>query len=112
MSENFFFFFLRNTFSYLTSLSCPGHVNLSSPTFGNINLTETIYLLLGNSVKYGCNIIFFHPKLFKITSKPNSYLTSVTRRGLVIPPTVTFPNIDVTQAMAYGYSKKKFIPRF
>ena len=112
MSEKFFFFFLSNTFSYLTSFSRPGHVNPSTPTFGNINLTETIYLLLGNSVKYGCNNIYFYPKPFKIKSKPNSYLTSVTRRGLVIPPAITFPNIDVTQAMAYGYSKKKFRPRF
>ena len=35
-----------STISYLTSLSHPGPVNPSTPTFPNINLTETITNLI------------------------------------------------------------------
>ena len=36
----------QNLFSYLTSLSRRGPVNPSTPTFGNINLTETMTNLI------------------------------------------------------------------
>ena len=41
-----------------------------------------------------------HPKFFKISLKPNSYLTLVSRRCPVSPSTLTFPNIILTQAIA------------
>ena len=41
-----------------------------------------------------------HSKLFKITLKPKFYPTSFSRRGLVNPPSPTFPNINLTQAIA------------
>ena len=98
------------TFSYLTSFSCRGWVNPSTPTFGNIDLTEIIIDLhvawKFNSVKNGWNNVYLHSKPFKITLKPNSYLTSITHRGLVIPPTPTFCNIDGTQTTAYWFSQK------
>ena len=47
----------QKSFSCLKSLSRRGPVNPSTPTFGNINLTEAmnvIFLLLGNSIKNDC----------------------------------------------------------
>ena len=41
-----------------------------------------------------------HSKLFKITLKPKFYPTSFSRRGLVNPPSPTFPNINLMQAIA------------
>ena len=38
-------------------------------------------------------------KLFKTTFQPNSYLTSVSRRGIVNPSSLTFSNINLTQVM-------------
>ena len=41
-----------------------------------------------------------HSKLFKITLEPKLYPKSVSRRGLVNPLSPTFPNINLTQAIA------------
>ena len=42
-----------------------------------------VYFLFGNSIKNDRRNV--HSKPYKITSKPNSWFTSTTRRGLVIP---------------------------
>ena len=92
---------------YLTSVSRRGLVNPSSPTFNNINFREwQIQLLFGNSIKNGCKYLYLHPKSFKITLTPNSYLMSIWRIVLVNASTHTFWNIDMTPAMVYWCSQK------
>ena len=84
---------------YLASLSRCSPVNLSTPTFGNINLTETVTnLLVVWKVKNECNNLYFHSKSFKKTNlKPKSYLVSVFRCSPEIPSTSTLPNINLTK---------------
>ena len=81
------------SFSCLVSPSCRGPVNPSTPTFGNINLTETMtnLLLNWNLIKSDCNNLYLHNKSFKTTLKPYSYQRSIFRRGPVNPSTPTFP---------------------
>ena len=88
--------------SYLISISIRGLVNVSTPTFSNINLTKTTtnLLLLGNSIKVESNNLYLQPKPFEITLKSSSYLTSVSRCDPVILSTPTFLNINLTLAMA------------
>ena len=62
--------------------------------------------MIPNSIKNGCKNLYLHPKSFKITLKPNSYLMSVWRPGPVNPSTHTFCYIDVAQTMAYWFSQK------
>ena len=53
-------------FPHLTSLSCRGPVDPSTPIFGNINLTEAtnvIFLLLGNSIKNNFKNLYLHNPL-------------------------------------------------
>ena len=85
--------------SYLISISSRSQVNLSTPTFDNINPTETIIILLPawKFNQTGWNNLYFHPKFFKITSNSNTYLIPVSRRGPVNLSTETFPNINLTQ---------------
>ena len=60
-----------------------GPVNLSIPTFPNINLTKTIttHLLFGKSLKNDCNKFYFHPFTFNMSCKSFSYLKSLSRRS-------------------------------
>ena len=85
---------------YLTSVLCHDLLNLSSPTFGNINLTKSNLLIAWKLNEKWLKYLCFHPNPFKITLKPNSYLTSVLCRGPVNLLTPTFPNINLTQAMS------------
>ena len=68
--------------SYLMSLSRRDLVNPSSPTFANINLTETMtnVIVAWKSNQDGCKNLYLHPKSFKITFKSNSYPMSISRR--------------------------------
>ena len=60
-----------------------------------------------------------HPKSFKITSKSNSSLMSISRRGPVNPSTLTFPIINLTKpiksllllrkSLKNGYNKLYFL---
>ena len=59
--------------------------------------------MIGNSIKSCWKYLYFHPKSFKITSKPNSYLMPICGRGSVNTSTHTFCNIDLTHQMAYAY---------
>ena len=61
------------------------------------------YLLLGKSIRYDCNNLYLHNKPFKITMKPNWYLTSVFPCGLVKLWTLTFTNINLTKAVRNLY---------
>ena len=61
----------KKAFSCLKSLSCHGLVNPSTPTFGNISLTETMsvmFLLLGNSIKNDCKNLYLYSKPLNLTS--------------------------------------------
>ena len=116
----------KKSFFYLTSLSCRGPVNPSTPIFGNVSLTETttnlivtckfsqkwtqesllalyLRLLFQMSLKNGCNSLYLHNKLFEITLKPNSYITSIFCHGLVYPSTLTFPNINLKKTVENIY---------
>ena len=44
-----------------------------------------IYLFLGKSLKNCCNNFYLHRNVFKVNKKPNSYLTSISRRGPAKP---------------------------
>ena len=57
------------------------------------------YLLLGKSIRNDYNNLYLHNKPFKITMKPNWYLTSIFRLGLVNLSTLTYPNISLTKAV-------------
>ena len=96
------------SFSFLMTLSPRGHVNSSTTTFGNINLTETgIDLIIdSNFNKNGCKNLYLYPKSSKITFKPNSYMMSICWRGQVDPSTYTFCSIDMIRTMAYWCSQK------
>ena len=63
------------------------------------------------SLKNGCNNLYLRNKLFKITLKPNSYLTSIFCHGLVNPSTLTFPKINLKKHlqiyMLFQMSQKK-----
>ena len=60
-----------------------------------------------------------HPKSFKITSKSNSSLMSISRRGPVNPSILTFPIINLTKpiksllllrkSLKNGYNKLYFL---
>ena len=87
----------KKSFSCLESLSCHGLVNPSTPTFGNISLTETMclmFLLLVNSIKNDCKNLYLYSKPFKLTFKSSSHLASVSWCCLVTLSTHTFPNIN------------------
>ena len=60
---------------------------------------QQIYFLLENLIKNNCNNLCFHNKSFKITLKPNSYLTSIFHRSPVNQSTPTFSNISLTKTM-------------
>ena len=62
--------------------------------------------MIRNSIKNGCKNLYIHPKSFKITFKPNSYLMSICGRCPINPSTHTFCIIHVTQTMAYWCSQK------
>ena len=47
--------------------------------------------MLRNSTKNDCINLYWHHKPFKITFKSDSYLVSISRRGLVTPSTLFFP---------------------
>ena len=83
--------------SYLTSLSLRGSVNLSTPIFGNINLTETKKNLIGSLL--GHHNLCLHPKFLKIIFEPNPYLKSISCRSPVNPSTHTFPNNNLTRTI-------------
>ena len=92
----------KKSFSCLESHSCHGLVNPSTPTFGNISLTETMsvmFLLLGNSLKNDCKNLYLYSKPFKLTFQSSSHLASVSWCCLVTLSTHTFPNINLTKAM-------------
>ena len=55
------------------------------------------------SLKNGCNNLYLYNKLFKITLKPNSYLTSIFCHGLVNPSTLTVPNINIKKTVGNLY---------
>ena len=54
-------------------------------------------MLLRNSIRNNCKNLCLHPKPFKITIKPNSYLPSIFRRGPVKPSNPNFLNINLTK---------------
>ena len=89
------------SFSYLASLFCRVPANPSNPTFDSINLTETMTNLTvaWKSIRNDCSDLYLHNKAFKITMKPNWYLTSIFRRGLVNLSTLIYPNINLTKAI-------------
>ena len=92
----------KKAFSCLKSPSCHGLVNPSTPTFGNIILTETMsvmFLLLGNSIKNDCKNLYLYSKPFKLTFKSSSPLASISRHCPVTLSTHTFLNINLTKAM-------------
>ena len=74
------------------SISCRGPVSPSTPTYGNMNVTET----MGNPIKNGCKNLYLQPKVFKTTLKPNSYLPLNFRCSLWNPSSPTFLNITKT----------------
>ena len=55
------------------------------------------------SLKNGFNNLYLHNKLFKITLKPSSYLTSIFCRGLVNPSTLAFPNTSLKKTIGNLY---------
>ena len=60
-------------------------------------------MLFQISLKNGCNNFYLRNRLFKITLKPNSYLTSFFCHGLVNPSTLTFPNINLRKTVENLY---------
>ena len=85
-------------FSYLTSFSRCNPVNPSTQLL-SISVWQKqwqIYMLLGNFIKRTpiISIGTLNPKL---TFKPNSYLSSIFRRGPVDPLNLTFSNINLTK---------------
>ena len=71
----------------LTSLSRRGPVNPSTPTFANINLTETMTNLIvpWKFSQKRTQESLFAPKSFNTTFKSHSYLMLLSRRGSVNP---------------------------
>ena len=65
--------------------------------------------MTGNSVKNGCKNLNLHSKSFKVTIKPNSYLTSIYGGCPVNPSTHTFCKIDVTQTVVACWCYPKVI---
>ena len=51
------------------------------------------------SLKNGCNDLYLHNKLFKITLKANSHLTSIFCHDLINPSTLIFPNINLKKTV-------------
>ena len=60
--------------SFSNSTFCRGHVNSSTPTFDNINLTKAVIhvIIVVNSIKNGCKNIYLQPRSFKFTLKSKS----------------------------------------
>ena len=90
--HSYTFYMSYKLFSYLGSLSCFCPVNSSTPLL----LISTRH----KAIKNVRNNLYLHPKFFKITLKPNLYLRSVSRRGPVNQSNPSFPNINLTQAIA------------
>ena len=65
------------------------------------NLTKTIknLLVFRKSLKNGSNNLYFYPYAFDERKKYFFYLTSLSRRGSVIPSTPTLPNINLTETI-------------
>ena len=87
--------------SYLASIFRRGPVNPSTPSFPNINLTKTMtnLLIVWKMTEKGYNNLYLLTKVFHKSSKSNSYLMPISRRGPVNLSTPTFDNISLTEAM-------------
>ena len=98
--------------SYLMSIYCRGPLNLSIPTFGKINQTETMInlLLLGKSVKNDCSYLCWHPKFIKTIFKISSYLMSISRHSPINPSTLSLPNISLTKTIIAITSISTLVP--
>ena len=86
--------------SYLASIFYCGPVNLSTPTLPNINLAKTNknLLVIWKITEKGCNNLHLLLKAFRINSKSNSYLMSISCCGPVNLSTPTC-NINITETM-------------
>ena len=56
-------------------------------------------MLLRNPIRNNCENLYLHPKPFKITVKPNSYLPSIFCRGPVKPSNSNFLNTNLTNTI-------------
>ena len=86
--------------SHLMSISRRGPVTPSTSTFFQYqSYTKKLksYFLFEKSLRNDCNNFCLHPKPFKMISKSNSYLMSISRHGPVNPSIHTFPNINITK---------------
>ena len=83
------------------SISRRGPVTPSTPIFPNISLTKAIRnsLVFSKITKKGCINLYLLPKVFHGSSKSNSYLMSISRRGPVNLSTSTFGNINLTKTV-------------
>ena len=85
-------------------------VNTSTTVFPYINLAKTMTNLLAvwKITEKGWNNLCLLPKVFHRSSKSNSYLMSISRRGPVNLPIPIFGNISFTEAMKNLLFTKKF----
>lgn len=86
---------------YRMSVFRGSRVNLSTPTFSNINLTKKIeiYFLFQKLRNNGCNNLYFHLYTFDMSYKLVSYLTLLSECGLLNSLTPFTSNINLTEAI-------------
>ena len=82
---------------YRMSVFRGSRVNLSTPTFSNINLTKKIeiYFLFQKLRNNGCNNLYFHLYTFDMSYKLVSNVSFPWQPGKSVNP--NFPNINLTK---------------
>ena len=85
------------------SISLCGPVTPPTSTFCNISFTETIRNshVVSKITEKGCKNLYLLSKVFHRSSKSNSYLMSISRRGPVNQLTPSVGNISVTEAILF-----------
>ena len=99
--HSYTFYMSYKLFSYLGSLSCFCPVNSSTPflPISTRHKQWRIYLFLEKSLKNCCNNLYLHPNTINMSSKPLSYLVSISCCGAVNQSIPTVPNINLTKTM-------------